>query len=93
MSIFGWSYPPGCSSTPFDEPCICEVCWQSDISCDCPECPICGEIGRPECYDEGHLVLSEERKAQISKYKAAYEAAHDSRSDPDYEQLYGPEKP
>ena len=26
MSIFGWSYPPGCSGTPFDEDFEDDVC-------------------------------------------------------------------
>ena len=43
MSIFGWSYPAGCSSTPYDD--------------DPPEaCPQCGaanstDEGKPECVD------------------------------------------
>jgi hypothetical protein len=69
MGIFGWSYPPGCSGGPYDEPVICEVCYQSDTTCDCPECPVCGEFGRPECYEEGHLTLTPEREAEIDARK------------------------
>ena len=57
MSIFGWSYPPGAATDPsapynqIDEPC--GVCGQWESECVCPECPTCGAIGDPLCYDGG----------------------------------------
>lgn len=50
MSIFGWSLPAGCDSLPgeWDDPC--EICWQDDFTCTCPECPECGDIGVLACY-------------------------------------------
>lgn len=57
MSIFGWSYPAGCNSVPGDEDeGPCQVCGRLD--CVCPECPVCGETGNPQCYD---LVAEAER--------------------------------
>lgn len=57
-SIFGWDYPPGCSSVPGDEPDPpCEVCGQKLNDCVCPECPVCREIGNPACYD-GAIICS-----------------------------------
>lgn len=53
MGIFGSDYPPGCHSVPGDEPCICEVCGRDPDDCECPECPVCGEVGRLECYGAG----------------------------------------
>lgn len=58
MSLFGWGYPPGVSNIPGDEPFVCEVCGQSDDNCICPECPVCGEIGWPECYRKHGLEFS-----------------------------------
>lgn len=52
MGMFGWSYPPGCSSVPGDEPCYCEVCGQGEDDCQCPECPVCGDIGNKKCYGD-----------------------------------------
>lgn len=52
MSIFGWDYPPGCSSVPGDEEFPCSVCGQWMDDCICPECPVCGEIGNPDCYGD-----------------------------------------
>ena len=61
MSIFGWSYPPGCSSVPGDEPCLpCSLCGKDPEKdadkggCACPECPECGTVG---CME--HLSLSD----------------------------------
>ena len=56
-SKFGWSYPPGCSSVPGDEPCWCEICRQYDDNCVCPECPRCGDIGNPDCCKEVDLGI------------------------------------
>jgi len=50
MSIFGWSYPPGCHGTPYDEDYPCEVCSKYESECKCIECPKCGEVGRLDCY-------------------------------------------
>ena len=61
MSNFGWSYPAGCSGTPYDDDPACAVCggWPDhpdpDSTCTCPECPECGEHGNPNCYKEGHM--------------------------------------
>ena len=70
MGKFGWSYPPGCSGTPFDEEEWCACCGQGEFSCICPECPVCYEAGNPACYDpETHnLVYSQ---AQEESYDAA----------------------
>ena len=71
-SIFGWSYPPGCSGPPeFDGPC--EVCGQkpADTACICPECPVCNVYGDPDCYEKHGLVRTAE---QIEGRKKADEA-------------------
>lgn len=63
MSIFGWSYPPGCNGTPHDEPDQpCEVCGNDLDNCICPECPECGDIGNPRCYFGHGLHRTEEQK-------------------------------
>jgi hypothetical protein len=50
MSKFGLSYPAGCNGPPDDhlDP-GCEVCGVSVSNCECPECPVCGEQGNPDC--------------------------------------------
>lgn len=54
MSKFGWSYPAGCSGTPFDEPDPpCCICGRDVDDCICPECQECGETGRLKCYETG----------------------------------------
>lgn len=55
MGIFGWSYPPGCSGTPYDEDYPCEVCGEFEDKCICPECLVCGGIGDPKCYEQHGL--------------------------------------
>jgi len=62
MSIFGSSYPPGCSGTPYDNDYPCEVCGETEDNCICPECPVCGEVGNPDCYIEHGMILSDEQK-------------------------------
>lgn len=65
MSKFGYSYPPGCSGTPADDPDPpCEVCGSDPSSCQCQECPVCGVAGRLQCESECGLIISDELKAQ-----------------------------
>lgn len=34
----------------YDPPCeYCEVCGEEVDRCDCPECPVCHEVGNPKC--------------------------------------------
>lgn len=40
-----------------DEEEICEFCSEITWLCDCPECPVCGDFGNPDCSD---LCLSDE---------------------------------
>jgi hypothetical protein len=62
--IFGWSYPPGAATdpnAPYNQngPYICEVCLcDSEVDCQCEECPICGAYGDPKCYSPGHELGS-----------------------------------
>lgn len=57
MSVFGWSLPPGCSSTPYEDEGPCIICGKFPENCECPECDVCGEIGNPECV--GRHMLAE----------------------------------
>jgi hypothetical protein len=58
MSIFSWSYPPGCHSVPGDEPDPpCNVCGYDVADCICPICPRCGEQGNPDRYKEVDLGI------------------------------------
>jgi hypothetical protein len=55
MGKFGWSYPPGVTSLPWDHEGPCEVCGKSIDICICPECPVCSEHGNPKCYLPGPI--------------------------------------
>jgi hypothetical protein len=67
------SYPPGCSSVPGDDDDgICYVCATVVDDCICPECPTCGAVGDPKCYDAHGLTRSPE---QIRRFTALEEAA------------------
>jgi len=71
MGKFGWSLPAGCGTLPGEESeGPCQVCGAFDVDdCICPECPICTEIGNPDCYDEHGL----ERNLKQIEGKRAYE--------------------
>ena len=69
-SIFGWSYPPGCSGPP-DDPEFCEVCGNDVDSCVCPECKVCGEVGKPACYKDHGMLMD--------KHQLIAKAAADKR--------------
>jgi hypothetical protein len=49
--------PPGCSSTPFDEPFICDACGRGEDNCKCEECEECSEIGSIQGSDGKHHCL------------------------------------
>lgn len=79
MGIFGWSYPPGCSGTPADEPCQCAVCYLID-DCVCPECPTCGAQGDPKCYESHGLKLNLEQERSRITIEAAMKAEREAES-------------
>lgn len=60
--LFGWSYPPGCNGTPFDDDYPCELCGEFEDDCICPECKVCGSVGDYGCYLEHGLRRSEKQK-------------------------------
>lgn len=79
-SVFGWNYPPGCSGPPDDDyPCM--VCGQYEGFCECPECPVCGEYGNPECYKEHGLQLTflQIHQRNQEQLNALWEAYQDER--------------
>lgn len=57
-SIFGWSYPPGCSGPPEPDHPPCEVCGLDPNWCECPVCPVCETQGDPKCYEQHGLDTS-----------------------------------
>jgi hypothetical protein len=62
MTNFGWSLPPGCSSTPGEEDDgPCKVCGLDVGRCICLECHICGEQGNSDCYQTHGLTLRVEQ--------------------------------
>lgn len=83
--------PPG--NDPF-----CEVCGmdQEAEECICPECPNCGSIGDPSCYDPKAkfpcgLVRSEE---QIKSLKDAMDAAEaEAKAEAEYWEKQMEDKP
>jgi hypothetical protein len=77
-SIFGWDYPPGVSSLPWDVNYPCEVCGGFEDDCICPECPECGSVGDPECYKSHGLVRTSEQVKQLTEKEAEWKAQHDA---------------
>lgn len=81
MSIFGWSLPPGCHELPGDAIEFCEVCGKDEFSCVCPECPVCSEIGKQECYEQHGLVLSGSQRAAWAEAEARWAAQARAEAD------------
>lgn len=74
MSVFGWSYPPGCNGTLYDEDYPCEVCGLFPDDCICLECPQCDVVGDPECYEQHGMVRSAEQIQSLAREQAKWEA-------------------
>ena len=68
--IFGWSYPPGCSGSPWDDYRPCDVCGKDVERCLCPECSVCGCQGDPQCYDQEHGHGLVRTAAQVKSLRA-----------------------
>lgn len=57
---------------------LCEVCGFPLVHCECDECPVCGNLGKTECYRQEHMrytprwwyVLS----AEVIQSSAEYDA-------------------
>lgn len=78
-SVFGWSYPPGCSSVPGDEDAPCAVCGEFEDKCICMECPICHSIGYPLCYEKHGMIKSQDQILMLAHNEALWE--EDSRNE------------
>lgn len=73
MGKFGWSLPPGVRTLPGEEPDPpCFVCGQPWEKCICPECPVCQEIGWPDCYRDHGLRRTEKQKFYYEINDRAY---------------------
>lgn len=91
-SIFGWSYPPGCSGPPDEEP-ICVICnGNVDANeCVCHECPVCGSYGDPYCYEHHGMVQTFKQIKQSMYFEMLWE--EEAKGEAKYwEQLYKEEK-
>ena len=71
---FGWDLPPGVTQRHIDEafggdegPCQC--CGHDPADCICPECPICGEQGNPDCYKNHKHKIAFNREQLIGQAK------------------------
>ena len=85
--LFGWSYPPGCNSTPFDEEYPCEICGEMPDDCICPECPICGSTGDPDCYRGHGMQRNEIQKFNLEVNERLW-AKETERENKYYEQYF-----
>jgi hypothetical protein len=75
MGVFGWGYPPGCSSVPGDEPCPpCPLCGKDpEKDCACPECPECGDVGCVKHLSLGNLLTRLEiLHSQVHDFQMEY---------------------
>jgi hypothetical protein len=87
-NLFGWSLPPGCGATPGEEDCGCEVCGRNTDDCLCPECLVCFEVGRPECYtpvSSGGCGCAKSLVQIASLIDAEAQRARDARDEYEYE--------
>jgi hypothetical protein len=73
MGIFGWSLPPGCGTLPGEEPDPpCAACGKWIDDCICPECPVCGCQGDPQCYEAHGMVRSAEQVESLKQAEAEW---------------------
>lgn len=82
--IFGWSYPPGCSSVPGDEDVYCEMCGRNIDECVCDECPICSQFGDRKCYSNHGMVITTEQIEGLLKMEDAIDLQA-ARDEAEYE--------
>ena len=64
----------------------CEVCGKDVALCECPECPGCHEIGRPECHVSAGIFGGCANKLDLaidSKERAEWEARLDDYPEPE----------
>lgn len=71
MSLFGWSYPPGCSGPPEEIEFPCAICGHMPEDCTCPECGECSSQGCIEhlkSWDLANLIRNlEYRLSELHK--------------------------
>ncbi len=86
MGKFGWSLPPGVTNRMIDEAYgtdePCEICGQNpDGDCLCPECPECGGVGDPGCYDKHGLVRTQEQIDSLRTAEDDWKAENEAEAE------------
>lgn len=84
-----FNMPPGCSPRDIpgnDADESCAVCCQFIDDCKCPECPTCGSVGDPRCYEDiepDELIKSHGMRLSLHQHatRAAFEAAQRAEAD------------
>jgi hypothetical protein len=87
MGIFGYSMPPGCNSTPYDDEYPCEVCGRFADDCICPECRECEVIGAPKCYEQHGMVRNQEQIDSLAKNQAQWDADNEAMNKREFSYL------
>ena len=91
--LFGWSYPPGCTSRDVEEAMgvdqPCDVCGKMADDCICPECTVCGAQGDPKCYPDHYLVETHEQLESRKAYED--QCAADAKAEAEYWERYANE--
>lgn len=67
---------------PPDEPAYCAVCGLDVDNCICPECPVCGVIGCPMCYEDHGMFRSNAQIESLEKVNAYLKA--EAKAEIDY---------
>lgn len=91
MGKFGWSLPPGVRARdlPGEQTEYCTICFKECEECICPECPVCQEVGRLECYstetEANHGLKA--TKEQLIAYQEAFVAKLKAKLDEEQKSL------
>ena len=91
MGVFGWSLPPGCTDLPGEEDVTCGVCGLFEDACLCPECPECGAIGDPKCYESHGMVRTQEQADSWAAQEKAWAAQNAAEASQPFGQEGPPE--
>lgn len=64
---------------------FCSICGNDVDHCICPECPVCGTIGDPLCYEKHGMIRSQAQIDELARIEKWWEEKNRLESEAEHQ--------